>query len=138
MSAGPFVLDASVTLAWVLDENLDPASARALTDVATRGAVVPVLWRHEVANGLLMVERRNRIDSATRAAALTALADLPIEIDGESAYCAWRNTIALAAECGLTVYDAAYLDLALRRKCALASLDKALRQAAGKAGVNLI
>jgi predicted nucleic acid-binding protein len=138
MSGDPFVLDATMALAWVLDEDLDETGARALADVTQRGALVPVLWRHEVADGLLTAERRNRISPETRTAALTALADLPIEIDGESAYCAWRNTIALAADHGLTVHTAAYLDLALRRKRPLASLDAALRAAAAAADVELI
>lgn len=138
MSDNAFVLDASVALAWVLDESPEETASRALKEIVNRGALVPVLWRHEVANGLLTAERRNRIGEETRTAALTALADLPIEIDGESAYCAWRNTILLAVDHGLTVYTAAYLDLALRRHRALASLDIALRDAAKRTGVDLI
>jgi predicted nucleic acid-binding protein len=102
------------------------------------GATVPVIWRLEVANGLTMIRRRGLMtnDAATRA--LSSLALMPIEPDGETWPRAWAETGSLADTHRLTVYDAAYLELALRRGLPLATLDKELRGAAGACGVEVL
>ena len=103
--------------------------------VVAQGGVAPSLWRFEVANGLQMAIRRKRIDAAYRAASLVDLAVLPIAIDPDSDRHVWTATVQLAEQHGLTIYDAAYLELAQRRRLPLASLDRALRQAAISIGV---
>jgi predicted nucleic acid-binding protein len=94
---------------------------------------VPGLWRLEVANILEMGIRRGRHDAAFRDSTLADLALLPIHLDPETDQRAWRETAQLAERHKLTPYDAAYLDLALRRKLPLATLDRDLRSAGKKA-----
>jgi predicted nucleic acid-binding protein len=124
------VLDSSVTLAWVYSaettEEVDVVFAR----VVESGAWVPALWRLEVANVLEMGVRNGRTDSAFRDAALADLALLPITVDQETDRQAWSATAKLAARHRLTLYDAAYLELARRRCLPLATLDNELRVAA--------
>jgi predicted nucleic acid-binding protein len=132
------VLDSSATLAWVYSEETTEASSEVLARLTERGAWVPALWRLEVANVLQMNVRRGRHDAAFRDAALTDLAMLPISIDPETDQQAWGATVRLAARHNLTVYDAAYLELAQRRGLPLATLDKELRNAATAEGVILL
>lgn len=105
--------------------------------MAERGAVVPSLWRLEVANGLLGAVRRGRLAVERRDALLEALLEMDIAIDAETDLHAWSGTVRLAEAHGLTAYDAAYLELAQRRRLPLATLDAALAQAAREAGVAL-
>ena len=102
------------------------------------GAWVPGLWRLEVANVLQMNVNRRRHRTTFRDAALADLALLPIHLDGDTDRHAWDETLRLAERHELTVYDAAYLELALRRKIALATLDRQLRAAAAREGVQLL
>ena len=132
------VLDASIVLAWYFDDEGSPAADAVLEQVAASGAVVPSLWPLEVANGLQVAVRRKRIDSVYRDASLSKLALLGIVIDSDTATHAWRSTLALAGRHGLSVYDAAYLELAQRRRLPLATLDDALRTAGSVAGLTLL
>jgi predicted nucleic acid-binding protein len=132
------VIDASVTLAWLLADEQPAAAARVLDQIIEDGAVAPGLWPLEVGNALLMAERRGRLSSRNRTQALQSLAGLPIEIDDETTRRAWRETLALAETHRLTLYGAAYLELAQRRSLPLATLDAALRTAAETAGVPLL
>jgi predicted nucleic acid-binding protein len=106
--------------------------------VTNTGAVVPSLWRLETANGLQVAIRRKRIDVAFRDLALTHLAHLPITIDPETDAQAWTTTLQLADRFQLTLYDAAYLELAQRRALPLATLDSALRPAAAALRLTLL
>jgi predicted nucleic acid-binding protein len=132
------VLDSSVALAWVLPGEVEAIAETLLNDVVSRGAVVSGLWRLEVANVLLAAERRGRITLAERQEALTTLADLPIRTDPHTVAHAWGDALHLAAARGLTLYDATYLELALRLRLPLASLDRELRAAAADCGVALL
>jgi predicted nucleic acid-binding protein len=98
--------------------------------VVESGAWVPALWRLEVANVLEMGVRKGRFGPAFRDAALADLALLPITVDPETDRQAWGATAKLAARHRLTLYDAAYLELARRRCLPLATLDSELRAAA--------
>ena len=132
------VLDSSVTLAWVYGDETT-AAVRSVFDVLTAGgAWVPALWRLEVGNVLEMGVRRGRHDAAFRDETLVDLALLPIRIDGETDRHAWGATARLANRHRLSLYDAAYLELARRRASPLATLDKALRAAAMREGVPLL
>jgi predicted nucleic acid-binding protein len=132
------VLDSSATLAWIYDEETTDA-IRALFDrVADAGAVVPALWRMEVANSLTIAVRRDRIDAEFRRAALADLALLDISTDQHTDGRAWSETLHLADRFRLTVYDAAYLELAQRQQLPLATLDQELRAAARAAGTALL
>ena len=130
-----FVLDNSVTMVWAFEDETDPyaeAIADSLPDVR---AFVPGHWRLEVANALLVGERRKRTTEAKVVQFLTLLESFPITVDDQSSAKAWHDTLHLARSRGLSVYDAAYLELALRRGLPLASLDAELKAAAAAAGV---
>lgn len=133
-----FVLDSSVTLSWYFDDEATPATDALFDKVSEDGAVAPSLWRLEVANGLQMAVRRKRIDTAYRNASLKDLTAMPIAIDAETDAHAWTSTVQLADRFRLTIYDAAYLELAQRRALPLASIDRDLRAAARTLGVALL
>jgi predicted nucleic acid-binding protein len=130
-----FVVDCSVTLAWCLPDEKAPYPQAVLDSLARAGAVVPSLWHLEVGNGLLVGERRKRSTEADTMKWLTFLKSLPIVVDDETVSRAWSDVLHLARAHGLSTYDAAYLELALRRGLPLASLDGPLKAAAKAAGV---
>jgi len=132
------VLDSSATLAWVYADEVTEPIRRVFDFVGNNGAWVPGLWKLEVANVLEMGVRRGRHDAAFRASTLADLALLPIGVDTETDRQAWDSTLQLAARHSLTLYDAAYLELALRRALPLASLDADLRRAAQAEGVVVV
>ncbi len=124
------VLDSSVALAWCFeDEHTAPVLAL-LDRVTEAGALAPALWPLEVLNGLLMAERRTRLDATQRHRLADILRNLPVTLDHETASQAWSTTTRLAEHYRLTIYDAAYLELAQRLELPLATLDKELRAAA--------
>jgi predicted nucleic acid-binding protein len=132
------ILDSSVVLAWVYSDEASPGVSRVLDLVNQDGAWVPCLWRLEVANVLEMGVRRGRHDTAFRDATLTDLLLLPISTDPETERQAWGATLHLAWQHRLTMYDAAYLELAKRRALPLATLDAELRTAAESENVSLL
>ena len=129
------VVDASIALAWVHGDEKTDAAEMIFQRIGTTGAVVPVVWPMEVANALTMAVRRGRTSPALRDRALTDLTEVPIRIDDETNAHAWTATVKLADLHGLTVYDAACLELAQRRRLPLATLDTALARAARASGV---
>lgn len=132
------VLDASATLAWIYPDETSNTLREVFDRVADAGAVVPSLWRWEVANGLTTAVRRGRIDVVTRSAALADLGLLRIEIDPDASRHSWTTTLQLADQFALTVYDAAYVELAQRHSLPLASLDAEMRAAARQLDLSLI
>jgi predicted nucleic acid-binding protein len=108
-----------------------------LERLAQASAVVPVLWPLEVASALLMGERRKRSTEAESRKWVSILASLPIAVDPDSNAHAWSDTLDLARGHGLTAYDAAYLELAIRRGLPLATIDTKLKGAAEAVGVLL-
>ncbi|HUY92189.1 MAG TPA: type II toxin-antitoxin system VapC family toxin [Pirellulales bacterium] len=130
-----FVLDCSLSVAWFFEDETD-AYAQAVEDsLPAAAAIVPALWPLEVANALLMGERRKRATEAKATTFLGLLKALPIALDDETAGRAWQESIHLARTHRLSVYDAAYLELALRRGLPLATLDDRLKAAAAAVGV---
>jgi len=132
------VLDSSVALAWVYAYETTEPVLRVFDAVRARDAWVPALWRWEIANVLQLNVRRARHGGEFRDAALANLSLLPLKVDDEAARRAWSDTLHLAVKHALTVYDAAYLEIASRRKIPLASLDRELRAAAASEGVLLL
>ncbi len=124
------ILDSSATLAWFYVDEATAAIRQVFDRVAAGGAWVPSLWRVEVANVLEMGIRHGRHDVAFRQASLVELSWLPISLDPETDRRAWTDTLQLAERHRLTLYDAAYLELAQRRGLPLATLDTELRKAA--------
>lgn len=132
------VLDCSVTLAWLLPNEESGPAQTVLDRIVASRAWVPSLWRLEVANSLQSAVRRKRIDAQFRDASLADLELLNIQIDPDTASFAWNDTLRLADVHGLTVYDAAYLELAQRLSLPLASQDTQLRVAATNCNVPLL
>ena len=133
-----FVIDASIAVAWCFEDQSSPAVDALLDRVRAEGAIAPSLWHLELANLLLMAEKRGRITGADTAARLDLISALPVSVDHATAARAWRETMTLARAQKLTAYEAAYLELAVRRNCPLATRDKALKDAALRAGVQVL
>ena len=132
------VLDVSLSCAWCFADEASPAAWAVLQHLQQAAAHVPALWLWETGNVLVQAERRGRITSAAIHTFLGLLETLPIRIDQPSTASAWHDTLALARSHRLTTYDAAYLELALRRGLPLASRDQALQAAARLEGVPLL
>ncbi len=132
------VLDSSAALAWIYAEETTDAVRQIFENVAKNGAHVPALWRLEVANSLTVAVRRGRIDVPFRNAALADLALLDITTDPHTDAYGWTTTLHLADRFRLTLYDAAYLELAHRSSLPLASLDEELRAAGRTLGIPLL
>jgi predicted nucleic acid-binding protein len=134
-----FIADSSVGVAWAVHSQASDTTDQLLEQVAAgTPLVVPTLWPFEIANSLLVLLRRKKLLAEERDRALDALARLPLVVDDEGCRLAFGTTSELAGEHGLSVYDAAYLELALRRKLPLASRDDALSQAAKDCRVKLL
>ncbi len=133
------VLDASLVLAWALPDEDAEGRAEAVLAHLSRGKIlVPAHWRAEVGNGVLMAYRRGRLALGSIAPILAQASTLRLTVDAEGAHDAWAEPLRLSLACGLTLYDAIYLELALRHAHALATLDAALREAARERGVPLL
>jgi predicted nucleic acid-binding protein len=134
-----FVVDASIGVAWVHPAQATTQS-QALLDAIAAGAVVraPALWSLETSNALLVLTRRGKLTEDDRAEALSALAQLSVVLDHEMAALAFGKLSDLATRHGLSVYDAAYLELAMRRKLPIACKDGPLRTAVKRARVKLL
>jgi predicted nucleic acid-binding protein len=132
------VLDASETISWCFEDEASPQSEALLDLLKTSAiAVVPSIWRVEVANALLMAERRHRIASDGTVAFLDVLFKLNVVADSESDDIVLGRIVALARDKGLTAYDASYLELAIRMNVPIATRDARLIKAEESCGVAL-
>jgi len=133
-----FVPDASATVAWCFkDESSEWTDALLARFNAGDTAIVPQHWPLEVTNSILVALRRGRITKEKVARLFGDLLALPIRVDSSSRETTFGEVFACAEKYGLTVYDAAYLELAIRERIPLATLDSELRNAANSAGVSL-
>ena len=132
------ILDCSMAMAWCFADESTPETVSVQDRLASEAAVVPSHWFLEVANVLAMAEKRKRISSADSQQFLRLLSCLDIEVDEEAPCRAFDHLLPLCRSHGLTSYDAAYLDLVLRRQLPLASLDDALRLAATSLGMQVL
>ena len=121
------VLDASVVLSWCLGDEHDALANRAMQRTIDQGAVVPGIWWYELRNALVVNERRSRIGTEDIRASLANLAEMRISFDTDHD---GGVVLDLARRNGLSVYDAACIEVAARRELPIASLDSRLRQAA--------
>jgi predicted nucleic acid-binding protein len=133
-----FVLDSSVTMAWCFDDECDAFADGVLARLAHEAAIVPPLWPLEVANVLAIGERRGRLTPAASTRFVELLASLPLVVAEQSSGPAFDAILPLARATGLSAYDAAYLELAMRHGLPLATLDARLRAAAESLGVALV
>jgi len=134
-----FVLEASVVLTWCFPDE----AARKAEEISERIAsgdkpIVTSFWRHEVLNALLMGEKRKRLTNDLIQTFIQDLERLPVDIDQPPAAIVFHSTQVLCRKHGLTAYDAAYLELAMRDSYALATVDHALERAAHAEGIEIV
>ena len=136
--SGAFVADASVAVAWVHPGQATEETDRALDEIAEGAQLdVPAIWPLEVANSLTMLTRREKLTERECGQALAWLRALRVKVDSETASNAFTVLPDLAKRYGLSVYDAAYLELAARKKLRLCGKDGPLRKAAARHSVAL-
>ena len=134
-----FVLDASTVLTWCFpDEKAQKAQEISERIAGGDTVIVPAFWLHEVLNALLVGERRNRLTSELTQAFTADLNRLPVDIDLATREIVFNTTQALCRKHGLTAYDAAYLEIAIRGGYPLATADEDLRRAAVAEGVQIV
>jgi len=131
----PFVLDASIPACWALQDKEDPRALAAFTRIQSDDALIPSLWWFEIRNILVVNERRKRITESDSGVFLRDLASLRLKVDRAPEE---SVVLSIARTHRLSVYDASYLELALRQAAPLATLDKQLRAAARAEGSGLI
>jgi predicted nucleic acid-binding protein len=134
-SVAEFVLDGSLALAWFFKDEAHRYADTVAGRFPTARALVPAIWPLEIANAVLTGERRQRSTEAQATKWLGYLGSLPIAVDEATNDRAWGDVLSLARVHHLSAYDAAYLELALRRGLPLATLDDKLKAAASAAGV---
>ncbi|MBX3530001.1 MAG: type II toxin-antitoxin system VapC family toxin [Rhizobiaceae bacterium] len=132
------VVDSSFMLSAFMPDEVSDVTETLLGDAVEAGVVVPSHWHCEVANAFNVAIRRKRIAIGDRDGALKEIATFGVEIDPETNDHIWGATLRLADANGLTVYDAAYLELAQRRRVPLLTLDRPLADAARKAGIEVL
>lgn len=133
-----FVLDCSVTLAWLLPYENSAAADALAGELARTTAVVPAIWTYEVANALLVAQRRARIGDNELIRMQRALAALPIEVEAVAKDHVLSAVADLGRRLGITSYDAAYIELAARRKLPLATLDERLRKTCASLKIDVL
>jgi predicted nucleic acid-binding protein len=132
------VVDASVAIAWCFDDETSPAADAALERLTTEPAVAPAHWPLEVANALRSAERSGRLSPADLVRVTRLLTALPVEVLPMELPAALFGVFDLAREHQLSVYDAAYLDMAFVRDLPLATIDDRLREACVRVGIHVV
>jgi predicted nucleic acid-binding protein len=132
------IIDCSITMAWCFADEATEETARVQDRLIAEAAAVPAHWFLEVVNVLAMAERRKRISESDATGFLRLLAALDIQTDHETSKRAFDHLPPLCRSHGLTSYDAAYLELALRQRLPIASLDDDLRRAAARLGIEVL
>jgi predicted nucleic acid-binding protein len=132
-----FVLDCSITMAWCFEDESNEYTDTILENLKDTTAIVPTIWPLEVANVLLLSKKNKRISEVQSASFIDALSALPIVVDPSTTSRAMHSIFVLAGQSDLTIYDAAYLELAIREEIPLLTLDKGLIKAAKKLHIPL-
>ena len=131
------VVDASVALAWCFPDEASEYADGVLVALEGRTVIVPAIWALEITNALLVGERRKRVRQPDFRRFVELLRGLTITEHSQTIADTVINVLPLAREYGLSAYDAAYLDLAVRQGAPLATLDSALQKAGRSAGINI-
>lgn len=131
------VIDNSVVMAWYFEDEASSYTEAVLESLGKYECIVPSVWPLEVANTLIVSERRGRSTEARAARFISLLGSLPIHVDVQTSRHALSETLQLARGHKLSSYDASYLELAMREGAPIATQDKALRRAALKCGVRI-
>ena len=132
------ILDCSIVMAWCFGDESTPETNQIQDRMANEAALVPGLWYLEITNVLAMAEKRKRITPQGSQQFLQLLSILDIQVDDDAPRRAFNHLLPLCRTHGLTSYDAAYLDLSIRRQIPLATLDDALRKAATTLGLPVL
>ncbi len=132
------VVDCSIALSWYLPDESNSAANEVLDLVSFNGAFIPFIFKAEFSNSLLMAIRRNRINESYREKVLAAFDILNFVQDDAGSKKCWPEGVSLCDRHSLTAYDATYLELAVRQKVPLATLDKKLAAAALLEGVRVL
>lgn len=133
-----FVLDASVTLCWLFENQASAYTESVLDRLGKREeALTPAIWPFEVANALVVAERRKLLRPAQSAAFIEELSQLPLRIEPAGGERAFREVLEAARRYRLSIYDASYLELAMREALPLATVDGAMRAAARAVGLSI-
>jgi predicted nucleic acid-binding protein len=135
---GDFVIDNSVVMAWLFEDECDAYSEAILDQMMQWRAWVPVIWPLEVANVLLVAERRQRIRHRDSAQFLHYLSDLPILVESQEQIRVFNEVLALGRDHNLSTYDASYIEIALRKKLPLATRDQDMVKAAEASNIQLV
>lgn len=133
-----FVMDCSVALSWYFSDEATDSTQALRERLVEESIYVPSLWPLEVTNAVLEALRRKRVTENELPGLLADLRQLPDEIDRETDSMVWEDSFDLAKRFGLSVYDATYLELAVRKELPIATLDKALAKASLEAGVRVL
>ena len=133
-----FVLDCSIAMSWVFVDEKSPQTDRLLERLRDHGAIVPALWFLEVTNAFLQGEIKGRTTRSVTTQTIRRLQVLPIEVDDGATTRAFHEVLEVARAERLTAYDAAYLELAVRRSVPLATKDRNLAKACRRRGVPLL
>lgn len=133
-----FVLDCSVAMSWCFESESSGKSDKILNMLETHEALVPSLWPLEVANVLVVAERRKRIGESDMYQFIHLLRALPVQVDPNTSEQAFRQILSVARAHKLSSYDAAYLELAMREGLALATFDAQIRRVAKGLKVSLM
>jgi predicted nucleic acid-binding protein len=134
----PIVLDASLTASWFIPDEHSAETMAVFWSVEKDAVIVPAIWPVELANTMAMAIKRGRMTKQKWHEAKRMLSEFSVEVDAASIYSAWHEANEVAEKYNLTHYDATYLEIAMRRKISLATLDAALRAAAKKAKVRVL
>jgi len=134
----PVVIDASVALAWCFPDEASLYADGVLSTLNGHDVLVPAVWSLEMANAILVGERRKRLGQPEILRFLALLEGLSIHQDDQAASASVRNVLPLARRFGLSAYDAAYLELAVRYNAPLATLDGDLQKAAKRMGIQIL
>lgn len=132
----PFVLDSSATIPCFAPDELPIAAVEARLQADT--VVVPAIWPQEIFNALCMMQRRGRITAAQAATIAEGLQQMTVVVEPANLQRLAEDVYPLAQKHGLSIYDASYLELAIRRDLPLATLDAALIRAARKTKLKLV
>ena len=138
MSVGNFVVDNSVVMTWCFRNEENEYSLKVLSMLEKSLAYVPAVWPLEAGNVLAVAERRGRINKSDSSYILELLLSLPIIVEQESVRRMLSEIFMLARDCGISTYDASYLDLAMKMSLPLATLDEKLKKAAKACKVKLV
>jgi predicted nucleic acid-binding protein len=135
---GDFVVDNSIVMAWCFEDEASKYTDAVHDMLVDYRAFVPTIWPLEVANVLLVAERKNRISRADSGRFIALLSQLPIEVGQSDPNIVLHETLALALQHKLSSYDASYLELAIRKGLPIASLDIAIIRAAKKTKIDIL